>query len=255
MSEIYKRLQEAYEVAENVVRDAETELEPVNAEKVIAKAAFDNVKAEAQEAQVNLPFVCRHESVLRSSQRQQRKIKENLREEGARIQKLETDIANEERRLEEVSGGSHTRRLAELEESKRTAAIARVNLDEHNRALQALEDVRAQAQTTLEEAKAPRRAKELEIQQCNEQLRAMKSDRGQQRNGYPPNMGQLIRAIKQDDRFLDRPIGPLGDSIRLVKPVWSSILEKSFGTALNSFVVTSKQDQARLSATMQRVNW
>ena len=66
-SETFKRLQEAYDLADNAVRDIETELEPVNTEKVNAKAAFDSVKAEAQEAQVKLPFVCRHEGVLRSS--------------------------------------------------------------------------------------------------------------------------------------------------------------------------------------------
>ena len=132
---------------------------------------------------------------------------------------------------------------------------AKKQLDEHNDTLQDLHDKKSHAENAVEESKASRRAKEMEVQQCTEQLNTLKNDRGQQRSGYPANMAQLIKAVKQDNEFLEQPVGPLGDSVRLLKPIWSSILEKSFGTALNSFVVTSKQDQARLSAIMRRVNW
>ena len=80
-------------------------------------------------------------------------------------------------------------------------------------------------------------------------------DRGQQQGAYPPNMPWLINAIRQDNGFIQKPVGPMGSHVRLLKPVWSSILEKSFGAALNSFVVTSKQDQSRLSSLMHRVGW
>ncbi len=80
-------------------------------------------------------------------------------------------------------------------------------------------------------------------------------DRGQQQQAYPANMTRLLTAIRQDDGFKQRPIGPMGNHVRLLKPLWSSILEKSFGGALEAFVVTSKEDQLRLSAMMQRVGW
>lgn len=68
-------------------------------------------------------------------------------------------------------------------------------------------------------------------------------------------MSRLTSAIRQDDGFIQKPVGPLGSHVRLLKPLWSSILEKSFGAALNSFIVTSKQDQSRLSSLMKRVGW
>lgn len=80
-------------------------------------------------------------------------------------------------------------------------------------------------------------------------------DRGQQQGAYPPNMPRLVNAIRQDDGFIQKPVGPMGSHVRLLKPLWSSVLEKSFGAALNSFIVTSKQDQSRLSSLMQRVGW
>lgn len=68
-------------------------------------------------------------------------------------------------------------------------------------------------------------------------------------------MSRLLSAIRQDDGFQLRPVGPVADHVRLLKPLWSSILEKSFGGALDSFIVTSKDDQLRLSGIMQRVGW
>lgn len=68
-------------------------------------------------------------------------------------------------------------------------------------------------------------------------------------------MSRLVSAIKEDQGFLQKPVGPVGQHVRLLKPLWSSVLEKSFGGALSSFIVTSKQDQSRLSALMQKVAW
>lgn len=68
-------------------------------------------------------------------------------------------------------------------------------------------------------------------------------------------MSRLLNSIQQDDNFLQKPVGPLGNHVQLLKPLWSSILEKSFGGALETFIVTSKQDQSRLSALMQKIGW
>ena len=68
-------------------------------------------------------------------------------------------------------------------------------------------------------------------------------------------MPRLLKAIEQDRDFRQRPIGPIGKHLRLTKPKWSSILEKSFGGMLTAFVVTSKEDQGRLSALMRQINW
>ncbi|KAL3446823.1 hypothetical protein BJX65DRAFT_110411 [Aspergillus insuetus] len=67
-------------------------------------------------------------------------------------------------------------------------------------------------------------------------------------------MPALLRAIQQEQSFTERPIGPIGNFVTLLKPEWSSVLESSFGATLNSFIVTSKGDQSTLSKIMHRVN-
>ena len=93
------------------------------------------------------------------------------------------------------------------------------------------------------------------MKHCEERLESLVRDRGQQQQAYPQNLSRLLREIRQDDGFQQRPVGPVANHVRLLKPLWSSVLEKSFGGALDSFIVTSKDDQLRLSSMMQRVGW
>ena len=104
-------------------------------------------------------------------------------------------------------------------------------------------------------SQAPISSKRDEVQQCEERLNTLVRDRGQQQGAYKPSMPRLLNAIRQDDGFLQKPVGPLGNHVQLLKPLWSSILEKSFGAGLETFIVTSKQDQSRLSVLMQKVGW
>lgn len=189
------------------------------------------------------------------SQAQQRTISGNLKAAEARIAKAKKDIDEEYKRLEEANGGSHARRLGEIDKGKLDAAAAEKALESHGGSLKALEDNKRQAGNSLEKSKGLLRAKEEEIRLCREQVELLRRDRGRQRSGYPANMNQLINAIKEYRGFRENPIGPIGDYVRLLNPVWSSVLEKSFGATLNSFIVTSPPDQVRLSGIMQKVRW
>lgn len=171
------------------------------------------------------------------------------------IKKANDDIALELRRLEERNGGSHAERLAEIEASREQATEARRIYEEHNEKLPALEEVRREAEMALQRSKEALEPKRAEIRICEERISNLQRNRNEQASAFPPGMPQLLRAIKEDAGFREQPVGPIGKHIRLLKPVWSSILEKSFGATLNGFIVTSKQDQIRLSGLMRKVNW
>ncbi|MCJ1398655.1 Structural maintenance of chromosomes protein 6 [Xylographa trunciseda] len=234
-SDKFEQANSALEAAQVHIEDAKVEINPITAEKEAQKESFDGSKAEAKAVQT-----------------EQRRIKEMLRETERRTEKFKNDIAEEYRKLEETNGGSHARRLAELDERKAEVDVAKGRLEEHNRALQSLEEDKIRAVHGLDGLKAPRRDKNQEIQQCNEDLQTLLKDRGQQLGGYPIKMPNLIRAVRQDNSFQQAPVGPIGEYVRLLNPAWSGILEKSFGGVLNSFIVTSKQDQNRLSSIMQK---
>lgn len=171
------------------------------------------------------------------------------------IAKAKKDIEEENRRLTELDGGSHARRRAEIDEKKADAANAKTRLEEHEAGLSRLQDQQRHAEEATERAKAPVNAKRAEIRECESQLNRLMNDRGRQQAAYLPSLPRLLSAIQQDRGFRQAPVGPLGKHVRLLQPKWSSILEKSFGATLNSFVVTCKEDQTRLAALMRQVSW
>ena len=128
-------------------------------------------------------------------------------------------------------------------------------LAEHENCAGDLDEKKQNAEKAFSNSQAPANSKLQEVRQCEDTLSSLVRDRGHQQGAYKPSMSRLLNAIRQDDAFLQKPAGPLGNHVQLLKPVWSSILEKSFGGALETFIVTSKQDQSRLSELMSKVGW
>ena len=178
-----------------------------------------------------------------------------IRAAEARIKKAEKDIEDESQKLNDADGGGHAIRRIEIDQKREEATAARARLREHENELPALEDSRDRANDEYQSSQGPLRRQKSDLQECESRLNALLRDRGQQQQAYPPNMTSLLSAIRQDDGFRQRPIGPIGNYVRLLKPLWSSVLEKSFGGALEAFIVTSKEDQTRLYNLMQRVGW
>lgn len=133
--------------------------------------------------------------------------------------------------------------------------MARNKLAEHENSIGQLETEKQNDDREYSNSQAPISSKRIEVQQCEEHLNTLVRDRGQQQGAYKPSMSRLLNAIRQDDAFLQKPVGPLGNYVKLLKPLWSSVLEKSFGGALETFIVTGKQDQSRLSALMKKIGW
>lgn len=178
-----------------------------------------------------------------------------VRDATKQIEKAQSDIEEEHRRLTEADGGKNAERLQEIETRKEEAAEAKVDYRNHEEELPGLENLRVQAEMQNVAALQAVRAQKAQVDEARKKLDALVRDRGQQRSAYPASLPQLLKAIQQDEGFREKPVGPLGMHVRLIKPAWSSILEKSFGSSLDSFVVTSKEDQIRLSAIMQKTKW
>lgn len=145
--------------------------------------------------------------------------------------------------------------MAEIDEKKTEAAETRNRYDLHRQDADRVHENCRAAEKDFNDTKGPIAAKKTDIEKSEERLRGLTRDRGEQRGGFHDRMPMLLRAIQQETSFGRRPVGPVGNHVRLLKPEWSSILETSFGSTLGSFMVTSKRDQSLLSNIMKRVNW
>lgn len=158
-------------------------------------------------------------------------------------------------RLQDLNGGSHARRLQELDLQKAEVERSRDRLKEHQRATDRLQEDSRQAEQGVKQKAAPISKQRSEIQQAEHALENLSRERGHQSDGFHERMPTLLRAIQQESSFGSRPIGPLGQHVRLLKPKWSAVLENSFGGTLGSFLVSTKKDMNILFGIMQRVNW
>ena len=237
-SGVFDEANQELEEASRLVEESKAGLRPHQDRKDQAKQEHDGAKAEAL-----------------SLQTEQRSIKDHMKTAGNQIKKTEADIQDEYRRLEAINGGGHARRLVELEEKKAEAAEARSRLEDHDARLSDLESEKGNAQRAFDRSKDPIPKKHREIQEAETLLGNLMRDKGHMQGAYHANMSRLLDALRNDGGFRQAPLGPIGHYVRLLKPEWSSVLEKSFGGALNTFVVTSKVDQARLSDIMSRHSW
>lgn len=236
LDETYQSADQASTQAAEEHQRAEGEVRRVLQEKAEVKERQDDIKKETQDVQA-----------------EQRTIRSALQEATAIIRSKMSEIHEEEQRLTVLDGGGAAARLASLEEAKDAAQAAHAAYEDHQAGKDRLDSDIKEAEARVAAHQGPLRAKREEVEKRMNDLDALSRDRGQQDLAYHQQMPALLRAIQNERSFAERPVGPVGKHVRLLKPEWSSVLEKSFGGTLSSFIVTSKRDMNILNGIMSRV--
>lgn len=183
---------------------------------------------------------------------EQRQIQEQLRGTKKTIAAREEDIRQEEARLAELDGGGAARRLEERDAAQEEVIASQHELREHGEQRRIrIEDV-DRAKKLLEDAFDAKKKEDDRVTDLETNIKSLRNNRESQHAAFHQNMKALLRGIQEERGFQERPIGPIGNHVKLLKPEWSSILERVFGKALAGFIVTSKRDENVLSNIMRR---
>ena len=233
LDETYQASNQASAEATEAHQRAEEEVRRMEEEKKEAKAGQDEILKGVRDAQAD-----------------QRQLRDSLKNNEAVIKAREREIEEEKQRLAELDGGGAAARLAQLEEAQGNASAAHRAFGEHQALRDGLEAKVVEAQQECRERDQPLRPKRDEIEQRQRDIEILSRDRSQQDGAFHVRMPALLRAIQTERSFAQRPVGPVGKYVRLLKPEWSSIIEKSFGQTLSSFIVTSKNDMNTLNRIM-----
>ncbi|PWY65950.1 DEAD-domain-containing protein [Aspergillus sclerotioniger CBS 115572] len=234
------------------IREAEGEAEAAAEDVRQATAKQDQVHGEKNEIQMkwDAQMTERHEL-----QAEQRRIREYLKAAETRIVTTQQSIDEENRRLAEISGGSYTKKQEELERAKAEVSQVRTQCEEHgsdtNRLIQEINE----AEKEVKSAAVPLTKLKADVEEAESLLLTLKREGGPQNSGFHEKMPALLKAIEQDRSFTRRPIGPLGHYVRLLRPEWSSILENSLGSTLNSFVVLTPEDSMKIGKIMRNIGY
>ena len=230
--------------------EAEAKLERITAAKVAIgdeREVVDQSIAAAQKAyetaKTNLTGL-HHEE--RDAHGRLKNIKEDIRA-------CESKIDEEEKRLNESTGSARAEKDAELSDAKAQEVERRGEIEEATQQLPLLQGNLAESDEKLRQAKQARDMKRKDILAAEARVQELEKSTDSAYGGFDRDMINLVKAVADDGGFENKPLGPFGAHIKLRKPEWSGILEKTLGEALNAFVVRSKRDQSRLSDLIRRI--
>ncbi|ODM18324.1 hypothetical protein SI65_06195 [Aspergillus cristatus] len=233
----FREVEGESETAAQFVRRAQSKVEQADNEKEEIKNRSDQHMSERHDLQA-----------------QQRQIREYVKAAETSINETQQKIAEETQRLADVSGGSYIRQQEQYEQAQSEANGAKEKYEQLQQDTGRLRQQLEQAGRDAKSAEAPIDKKKADVQQAERLLQNLTKEGGVNHSGYHEKMPMLLRAIQQERSFSRPPVGPIGYHVTLLKQKWSSILETSLGTTLNSFIVTSKRDMNILSGVMQRIN-
>lgn len=190
---------------------------------------------------------------MHEAQKGQRTINSHKDSCKSKLKRAQDQVDAEKKRLEEHSGGAGLEKQREIDQAERSVKDLEAELRRMAEGYPELEKAKQQADKKVHEAHERVKNKEQNVSQAQKRLNDMEKNRGSSNAGYHEKTPQLLKTIQQDNRYSQKPIGPAGYYVRLLRPEWSSILEKSFGSNLDAFIVTSKKDQVILANTMRQL--
>ncbi|KAG8162808.1 hypothetical protein KVR01_007286 [Diaporthe batatas] len=231
------------EVVDEKLAQAEEALRASREDGETLKANFDKAQQDYEDAQKDLVRIHNNERDARS---QGQSALESINEYEKRIQE-------EEQRLQDLNGDAHARKIGELEAAQARQQEVETESETARKKLpdikQAISDADKESQTIDKYI----HQKQDEIRATQNRIKELERGQGSLYEGYEQAVPNLLRMIEHDAGFDHKPVGPIGAHVQVKKPVWSPILERTFGETLNGFVVTSKRDQQRLRDMMKKL--
>ncbi|KAJ9604138.1 Structural maintenance of chromosomes protein 6 [Cladophialophora chaetospira] len=213
------------------------------------KADVDRLKDEKKDldSENQDKIKARHEAAA-----ELRQIRDALKSVDKNIANRQNAIQQEEQRLAELHGGGAAQRIAEREVAREAVGTATSELEDHKAQKQNRLDEVKRMQALEAQAAETKKKEDDRVIELEKMINNLKANNKHSDTAFHSNMPTLLQALQHETGFQERPIGPLGKHVKLLKPEWSFILEKSFGQTLNGFIVTTKRDETLLKNHMRR---
>nr|POE64878.1 structural maintenance of chromosomes protein 6 [Quercus suber] len=235
-SGIHEGHQQAWEAAGRQYQQLKDDIEPVKEKHDAAKEKFEANKQE-----------------IITIKETERKIKGDLKMHKDNVKRHDREIEQEERRMAEAEGGDQAERVRELHDLRQAAEEAKREQTEHDALFRELDRKKIEAGEAQAEAKPRLENATQALTHAQSQLNELQRSEGRPLDPYRPQMTQLVKAINAETRWREKPVGPIGTYIRLLKMEWSSVIETVFGGVLNGFCCTNMEDRRILESIMKRV--
>ncbi|KIW02792.1 uncharacterized protein PV09_05853 [Verruconis gallopava] len=229
---------EARDTAQQALNAVKAELASKNEERDQVKEQFDEIKGRLME----------HLQQSRSIQSELKAARDN-------IKRLEKDIEQEKQKIASADNGRHAQKMEDIKNAEDQLITLKDEIQQRSSESASMDRDLKNARDEVEDARTALENHKASIESVEKRISAFQRERGNWMAAYSPKLSALLNAINRESRFREKPVGPMGRHIFLLKPKWADILEKQAGAALNAFVVSSKADQTILSEIMRRVDY
>jgi len=183
-------------------------------------------------------------------QAEERNIHTEISATKNRVAQCTREIDEEKERLETQSGGRSNEIAVEIEGLVSKAADARRTRDQHRESKERMSQLVGGLSDTRQNCIADVESRRNKVDACKRRISDLEQGGGT--NNMSHELRQVLADIDKEKRFRAKPVGPMWKHVSLKDQQWSSVLEVSFGAALDAFCVTSKQDQDLLAQIFQK---
>ncbi|ROV89343.1 hypothetical protein VMCG_09646 [Cytospora schulzeri] len=243
--------------AQHVVTQKTQELQIIDDQLAQADESLKAAKEEEGALQANVDMAEQEyrnaQKELSTLQTMERDARSRVSSASKDVEEYEQKIREEEKRLQDLNGDAHSRKIEELEAAQAKIQDIERESDEANQRKPGLREKIGAAKQEGNTVWQFIQQKQDEVATTQNRIKELERGQGSLYAAYEPQVPNLLKMIDSDAGFEQKPIGPIGAHVQVLQPVWSPILEKTFGESLNGFIVTSKRDQQRLRDMMKRL--
>ncbi|KAK3322112.1 P-loop containing nucleoside triphosphate hydrolase protein [Apodospora peruviana] len=254
-----KTLAEASIKVAEAERDVEEKTQALQvADEKIERAQQNVMSVKEEEREVRDRVVITKEAsleaakVLHQIHVDEREAHSSLKNAKTHIRDLELKIAAEEQRLEDANGEAHSIKTRELKEAEADVEKIIAEIAGNKARGSELSSQTEEAGKALKQIDDEFQRKRGEVEVAQAKIEELEKSAGGLYDGFEAQLPKLLHMIAHEKSFAEKPIGPLGAHVKLLKPQWSAILEQFMGPSLSAFLVTSSRDQKILKGLADR---
>lgn len=169
----------------------------------------------------------------------------DLKHKKHQIEEFERQLAVEQGKL-----GRDAKREEVQGQLERAVQDKEAKIREHKQALADLDDKKmaeTAAQMKLQDLQEPMKRNRDKLQGIDTQIDQLKQIA--EKGGlaiYHRNMPRLVQQVQAANWFGEKPVGPLGQYVKLKDPIWTPPLRAMIGWTMHTWAVTTEKDRMQL---------
>ncbi|KAJ7069570.1 P-loop containing nucleoside triphosphate hydrolase protein [Mycena amicta] len=220
------------------MEEAQADLDKIDESMTTLEAEHDAIGDKDHLTDKKKEFVAK----LRANADEMKSATNEMKSVDASIKGYEDQIAKEMKRLEADTESERQQTQNKIVQARDEQKTAETELDVIRDEIIAMEAQLSQLRKDGDEA--DRRGNDLrqQILQCDNAIQNCERAERDRYAAYGNNIQQVIKKIAETKWHGQKPLGPLGVHVKLLKPEYGSLLRQQLGSQLTSFAVTDARD-------------